>query len=59
MSVNPYLNTPPTKLKRDISNEKDPARRKKMQNALDAWRKVVPGPFRKQALELLEIAKLL
>ena len=59
MSVNKYLNTPPTKLKRDISKEKDPNRRRQMQEALDAWRTVVPGPFRKQALELLDIAKLL
>jgi GNAT superfamily N-acetyltransferase len=46
-SVNPYLNTPPTKLKRDLKTVKDPAKKKLMQTALNAWRTTVPGPFRK------------
>ena len=45
--VNPYLNTPPTKLKRDLKNQKSKKKRKKMEDALGAWRTVVPGPFRK------------
>ena len=45
-AVNPYLNTPPTKLKRDIKKEKNKSKRKKMQDALNAWRITVPGPFR-------------
>ena len=44
-AVNPYLNTPPTKLKRDLETEKDPATRKKMTDALNAWRLTTPGPF--------------
>ncbi len=55
--VNPYLNTPPTKLKRDIGKAKG-NKKKQMQDALNAWRITVPGPFRKTAaLELLAIAK--
>ena len=46
-SVNPYLNTSPTKLKRDIENEDDRARKKLMKDALNAWKITVPGPFRK------------
>jgi hypothetical protein len=45
-AVNPYLNTPPTKLKRDLKNVKDPKKKKKMTDALNAWRITVPGPFR-------------
>lgn len=55
--VNPYLNTPPTELNRDLKNEKDPAKRKEMQEALNAWRTTVPGPFLKSAEELVKIAK--
>jgi len=56
--VNPYLNTPPTKLKRDIKKQKDPAKKKLMQTALNAWRTTVPGPFRKTAaLELTDLAR--
>jgi hypothetical protein len=44
-AVNPYLNTPPTELRRDLESEKDPAKRKKMQDALNAWRLTTPGPF--------------
>jgi hypothetical protein len=62
--VNPYLNTPPTKLKRDLAGEKG-KKRKQMEEALSAWRTTVPGPFRKGsdvesrkiAGELLKIAK--
>ena len=45
--VNPYLNTPPTKLKRDLAGESDGNKKKLMKDALSAWRSVVPGPFRK------------
>lgn len=55
--VNPYLNTPPTKLNRDLKKEKDPKKRKQMKDALNAWRTTVPGPFRKSAEELLKIAE--
>jgi len=55
--MNPYLNTPPTKLRRQIEQEKDPEKRKQMREALRAWRVTVPGPFRKAALELLVVAK--
>jgi hypothetical protein len=43
---NPYLNTPSTKLKRDIPKAKGKAK-KQMQEALEAWRLTVPGPFRR------------
>lgn len=46
VAVNPYLNTPPTKLKRDLKNVKDPKKKKKMKDALNAWRITTPGPFR-------------
>jgi len=49
--VNPYLNTPPTKLNRDIKREKDPKKRRLMKRALNAWRITVPGPFRKGSRE--------
>lgn len=59
-SVNPYLNTPPTKLKRDLKNQKDKSKRKKMQKALNAWRLTVPGPWRiNAAKEMIRIAKIL
>jgi hypothetical protein len=60
-TVNPYLNTPPTKIKRDLKNEKDKSKRKKMTEALNAWRTTVPGPFSRTqvARELLTIAKTL
>ena len=60
-AVNPYLNTPPTKLKRDLASEKDSKKRNQMQEALEAWRTTVPGPFWKTqaAAELLKIARLL
>lgn len=45
-AVNPYLNTPPTKLKRDLKNVKNSKKRKKMTDALNAWRITTPGPFR-------------
>jgi len=57
MAVNPYLNTPPTKLRRDMEIEKDPEKRRQMRDALDAWRLTVPGPFRKTAVELLSLAE--
>ena len=65
--VNPYLNTPPTELKRDMAKEKDPEKRSQMQDALDAWRLTVPGPFSRAssrsvrtllARELLRVARL-
>ena len=56
--VNPYLNTPPTKLRRDIKNQKDSAKKKLMQTALNAWRTTVPGPFRRKSMEAQELTKL-
>lgn len=60
-AVNPYLNTPPTKLRRDLESEKDPAKRKRMKDALNAWRLTTPGPFWKTeaAQTLVRMAKLL
>ena len=63
--MNPYLNTPPTKLKRDMEREKDPEKREQMKDALNAWRITVPGPFRKgdctvsgsTAKEILRVAR--
>jgi len=61
--ANPYLNTPPTKLKKLVEKEKNAKKKKQMRDALNAWRLVVPGPFsigrRKLAKELLSIANLL
>ena len=59
MNANPYLNTPPTELARKLKRQKDGRKRKLMQDALDAWRTTVPGPFRKQSMELLDIARSL
>jgi len=60
-AVNPYLNTPPTKLKRDILKETDPAKKRLMQEALSAWRITVPGPFWRTATAkvLLRLARKL
>lgn len=45
--VNPYLNTPPTKLKRMLDGGiDDPEKRRLVTRALNAWRLTVPGPFR-------------
>lgn len=57
--VNPYLNTPPTELRRNLDTEDDSKKRKQMTEALNAWRVTVPGPFwRSQAAkELSPIAK--
>jgi hypothetical protein len=56
--ANQFLNTPPTKLRRDLEKVKDPKKKKEMRDALNAWRTVVPGPFRKTAaLELTALAK--
>lgn len=61
--VNPYLNTPPTKLKRDVEKEDDPKKKKQMTDALNAWRITVPGPFRKGAdmnnveIEMMKLAR--
>jgi hypothetical protein len=49
--VNPYLNTPPTKLRRDLEKESDPKKKKQMQRALGAWRLTQPGPFRKTSMD--------
>jgi len=64
LSANPYLNTPPTELNRKIKTEKDESKRRQMQTALNAWRTVVPGPFRKtgaedmkEASDILKLAK--
>jgi hypothetical protein len=64
--MNPYLNTPPTNLRRVLESEKDPKKRKQMSDALNAWRVTIPGPFRKGdksmdkqavARELVAVAK--
>jgi hypothetical protein len=58
--VNPYLNTPPTKLKRDLKNVKNPKKRKEMTEALNAWRLTVPGPWRvNAAARMIRLAKIL
>ena len=59
--VNPYLNTPPTKLRRQLETEKDPSKRKQMTDALNAWRVTTPGPFwrTQAAATMVRIAKLL
>jgi len=64
MASNDYLNTPPTKLNRDIKKTKNKHEKAEMEEALDAWRTVVPGPFIKsseanvrQAYELVALAK--
>lgn len=46
--VNPYLNTPPTELKRMLELEPEGANRSLMKEALMAWRLTMPGPFRKK-----------
>lgn len=46
IAVNQFLNTPPTKLNRMIKTEKNKEKKKEMIEALNAWRTVVPGPFR-------------
>ena len=43
--VNPYLNTPPTELARKIKRVKDPAKKKQVQKALDAWRGTYGNPM--------------
>ena len=55
---NPYLNTPPTKLKRMIEKS-DGKNKKLMKDALWSWRVTVPGPFRKTsaALDILNMAR--
>jgi len=43
--VNPYLNTAPTELVRLLKKEQDSKKKSQMKEALNAWRKTVPGPF--------------
>jgi len=60
--VNPYLNTPPTELKRMIEKERNFGKKKRMQEALMAWRLTVPGPFwgeQNRSYELRELAERL
>lgn len=45
--INPYLNTSPTELRRELENEDNPIKRQQIAEALNAWRLTVPGPFRK------------
>lgn len=45
--INPYLNTPPTKLSRMMDKEQDEDKKELMKDALEAWRITTPGPFRK------------
>ena len=54
--MNPYLNTPPTELRRMLESEQDPGEERLMREALEAWRKAVPGPFRRAAGEIMRVA---
>ena len=58
---NPFLNVPPTRLRRDIASETDPHRKRLMREALGVWRVSVPGPFRESRVagELVRIARML
>lgn len=58
-TVNPFLNTPPTELRRDLETEKDSEKRRLMTEALNAWRVTVPGPFRQTAQGRQEILSAL
>jgi len=56
--VNPYLNTPPTKLPGMIRKEKNPTKKRQMQQALEAWKLTVPWPFRVSvAMDVLKLAR--
>jgi|GEM_PF-1929960 len=46
---NPYLNTPPTVLKRDLEKETNPMKRKLMSDALNAWRMTHGNPLARSA----------
>lgn len=52
-TVNPYLNTPPTKLNRMIPNASG-EKKKLMQEALAAWREVHGNPLAKSASRVAE-----
>jgi DNA topoisomerase-1 len=45
LAVNQYLNTPPTELADKIKSEKDPKKKREMQEALNAWRGSHQGPL--------------
>lgn len=41
--INPYLNTSPTELKRLLGKEDNPEKIQQIKDALNYWRKTVPG----------------
>lgn len=47
-----YMNVPPTELARRLKAEKDPAKRRAMRRALDAWRLVEGNPLAREARTL-------
>lgn len=44
-----YLNVPPTELARKLKTERDPKKRREMENALDAWRTTQGNPLAPEA----------
>ena len=44
-----YMNVPPTQLARRLRTERDPAKRRAMQRALDAWRLTQGNPLARSA----------
>jgi hypothetical protein len=44
-----YMNVPPTELARRVRTEKDPAKRREMRRALEAWRETQGNPLARSA----------
>jgi hypothetical protein len=44
-----YMNVPPTELARRLESERDPAKRRAMRRALQAWRETQGNPLAKSA----------
>ena len=44
-----YMNVPPTELARELRGERDPAKRREMRQALEAWRETQGNPLAKSA----------
>jgi hypothetical protein len=44
-----YMNVPPTELARRLETERDPAKRRAMRRALEAWRVTQGNPLAKSA----------
>lgn len=44
-----YLNVPPTELARRLETESDPAKRRAMRRALEAWRETQGNPLARSA----------